>query len=100
MDYTTISNLFHTEYRRPLREYELKEVMGLSKKLPKDGKFQNEKFFVGDTRVFLLSAEQAKERRPRKNRPHRIFAICNSCEKEVPAGRLNQHRKIHLVPQQ
>jgi hypothetical protein len=50
---------------------------------------------VGDTFVYLLSRNTAKVLNPGVTRPHRLIAICNECRQHVPAGKFQQHRKVH-----
>ena len=43
---------------------------------------------VGDTMVYIAASHG--------NRGHRVRAICNICGHDCAAGRLHQHRKVHI----
>ena len=43
--------------------------------------------------VLLLSKAEAKARRPRSSKPHRVYVVCHTCGGHVPFGRLVQHEK-------
>lgn len=78
-------------YLLPIHTEELRRMLGLPKKLTVSGLNPTK---IGDTYVYVLSQEEARQQNPKSSRPHRIIAIC-SCGEHVPAGRLQQHRKSH-----
>ena len=80
------------ENGRQISHWRLRELMGIPGKLPKDdmgGKM------IGDTQVHLLSAREAKALTPKSKRPHRMIAQCRYCPRAVPAGKLQQHIRVH-----
>lgn len=81
-----------SDTRYAIHTNRLKELLGLPRKLPTTAVPVQK---VGNTFVFVLSADEAQRMNPRACRPHRVMAICNDCHTPVPAGRLSQHRKVH-----
>ncbi len=72
----------------------LREQLGLPKKLPQNT----------TSMTFLLVEVNGRttelELRPfvptrHKSSTHRMYARCWECDKAIPAGRMNQHYKIH-----
>jgi hypothetical protein len=72
----------------PASHGQLKAALGLHPnfKMPPD--FELPPQLVGDTQVYVRTSHA--------NGGHRVIAICNICEQHVPAGRLHQHRKVHI----
>lgn len=66
----------------PLREYNIKAILSIPQRMPKE--LRVGPTFIGNTEVYVVPSDGKK---------HRVFAICSSCGKHVPAGRLAQHRK-------
>ena len=48
-----------------------------------------------DILVHILSRNEARQRFPHANRPHRVCAQCPECYTWVSAARLAQHYKVH-----
>ena len=68
-----------------MQTHELKRAMGLQDKedWPQDGMSLQ---VVGNVMVYVLRANVARRR-------HRAFAICEACQRSIPAGRFHQHRR-------
>jgi hypothetical protein len=87
----TVSNNAGYEYQYQLQSHQIRELLGLPKKLPNYSGTLTQ--MVGDTMVIVVPRTIAKMISPKATRPHRVFAVCNYCRTEVPAGKLQQHRK-------
>jgi hypothetical protein len=53
---------------------------------------------VDGVQVCVLTSDGARAfwKNPHTNTPMRVIAVCPTCEKVVPASRLNQHYRVHL----
>lgn len=69
-------------------EGQLKRAMGVTDttKWPDEGMDPK---LIGNTVV------RVKPKNPKGGKSHRAMAICATCGREVPAGRLHQHQKVH-----
>lgn len=71
----------------------LRKAMGLKEgKLPEEAV---EPKNIADTVVFVMSRRQAELKYPSSTRPHRMYAVCNYCGRDIPTGRFGQHLKVH-----
>jgi hypothetical protein len=70
---------------------DLREAMGLPRKLPATG-MEPQLVRCGGRMVwFYLVPQRPLKPRERRRMEHRMFAICPSCHRHVPASRLAQH---------
>ena len=72
----------------PASHSDLKRALGLHPNLKMPAEMTMPLTLVGDTMVYIAASHG--------NRGHRVRAICNICGHDCAAGRLHQHRKVHI----
>lgn len=82
----------HSKHGGNLHHHELKELLGLPKKLPTWGSIHSIWNRQGHY-IRLLPQGEARKQNPGVRKPHRLQAMCNGCGCWFPAGRLNQHER-------
>lgn len=93
MDNLQCRNVRHTgSVGWNMQTHHLKLLMGLPPKLPADG---TDIMQIGNVKVYLVPQHLARMEKPSRNRPHRLMACCPKCNYIIPAGRLQQHMKVH-----
>jgi hypothetical protein len=45
--------------------------------------------------IATVIVKPGSEKGTRKSSKHRIFVVCPTCNREIPAGRWHQHNKVH-----
>jgi len=81
-------------YGYQMDNIDLRKELGIDGKLPEGALAPR---FIGNVVVWVRSKRDAAAVTPGSRRPHRVMCVCpaDDCEKILPAGRLQQHLKVH-----
>lgn len=80
-----------------LQTHQIRPLLGLDPNRLKADDYDRDGQMLGDTLVYVLSRAKAKAMNPKTRKPHRIIAVCKHCGQHVPAGKLQQHIRVHEV---